>query len=304
MAVAVELEFETVANGLDFPEGPVVLGDGSILVVEIFGGTLARITADGAVSRPVRLGGGPNGAATGPDGAIYVCNNGGMAARKLGGEVVPAGDLAPDYSGGRIERVDLASGTATILYDACEGVPLYSPNDIVFDRHGGFWFTDHGKKLSGERTPSGIFYAQPGGGQIRCLVRGPQSFNGIGLSPDEATLYVADTFSGRLLRFDVSAPGILASAEPTLVVALGEGRMVDSLAVGADGAVHVGALMPGGIVTVHGGVITGDHRLPDPYVTNIAFGGDDMATAYITLSQTGRLVRARGIGTGLPLNFG
>ena len=50
-----------------------------------------------------------------------------------------------DYSGGRIEGVDLTTGEVEVLYKECDGIPLKGPNDIVFDRQGGFWFTDHGK---------------------------------------------------------------------------------------------------------------------------------------------------------------
>ena len=63
---------------------------------------------------------------------------------KAGDKTYP-GEQPRDYSGGRIERVDLVSGAVTTLYTQCEGQPLRGPNDIVFDQTGGFWFTDHGK---------------------------------------------------------------------------------------------------------------------------------------------------------------
>src|SRR5437588_11759500 len=73
-------EFRLVADGLNYPEGPVYCPDGTVLVVEIGAGTLTRIYPDGSKPKETvaTLGGGPNGAAIGPDGAIYICNDGGF----------------------------------------------------------------------------------------------------------------------------------------------------------------------------------------------------------------------------------
>ena len=69
----------TIADGLQFPEGPIAMPDGSVIVVEIARGTLTRVLLDGRKEVIADTGGGPNGAAIGPDGACYVCNNGGFA---------------------------------------------------------------------------------------------------------------------------------------------------------------------------------------------------------------------------------
>ncbi|MET0371315.1 MAG: SMP-30/gluconolactonase/LRE family protein [Sphingobium sp.] len=298
------MDHEIVAEGLAFPEGPVVMNDGSVIVVEVFGGCLTRIAPDGTIERIAQLGGGPNGAATGPNGCIYVCNNGGIAARREGDQVIPTGTETPGYAGGSIQRFDPRDGSFSTLYTHSGGTLLHSPNDIVFDRTGGMWFTDFGKLIAGARTTASIHYAAADGSGIRCLVRGPHAFNGIGLSPDESGLIVADTWSARLLRFEIAAPGQLASTEPAIIAtASGKGRGLDSLAIGADGAVYVGALLPGAIMVVHADGRVEDQSLPDPYVTNIAFGGSDMRTAYLTLSQTGKLVRTRHLGEGLRPNF-
>lgn len=82
-------EPEVVAEGLQFPEGPVALPDGSVLVVEIARGTLSRVGPDGTVSVVAETGGGPNGAAIGPDGLCYVCNNGGFEWHERGGRLSP-----------------------------------------------------------------------------------------------------------------------------------------------------------------------------------------------------------------------
>ncbi|MBE0592576.1 MAG: SMP-30/gluconolactonase/LRE family protein, partial [Gemmatimonadales bacterium] len=148
-----------VARGLRFPEGPVALDDGSFLVVEVERRTLSRIDPGGAISVVAELGGGPNGVAIGPDGRAYVCNNGGLSFTRQGGDLLPG--LAPDwYEGGRIEAVDLATGEVERLYDRCGDIALRGPNDIVFDEHGGFWFTDLGKtfKSRTERDRGAVYY--------------------------------------------------------------------------------------------------------------------------------------------------
>ena len=139
---------EVIASGLAFPEGPVVMDDGSVILVEIQRGTLTRVSPSGDVDVIADLGGGPNGAALGPDGHCYVCNNGGFKwyiARD--GRVFP-GDQPDDYVSGSIQRVNLSTGAFDTIYDQCDGEQLKGPNDLVFDRAGGFWFTDHGKALS------------------------------------------------------------------------------------------------------------------------------------------------------------
>ena len=146
-----------IATGLRFPEGPVALADGSVLVVEIEAARLTRIAPDGAKTTIAQHTGGPNGAAIGPDGKAYVCNNGGFnwhELPKVG--LIPTGQ-ADDYSGGRIERVDLATGAIETLYTACAGFPLKGPNDIVFDAHGGFYFTDRGKSRPREIDRGAVY---------------------------------------------------------------------------------------------------------------------------------------------------
>jgi gluconolactonase len=70
--------FRELASGLQFPEGPIAMPDGSVILVEIRRQTLTRVTPSGQVEIIAKLGGGRNGAAMGPDGRIYVTNNGGL----------------------------------------------------------------------------------------------------------------------------------------------------------------------------------------------------------------------------------
>ena len=135
------VEWTTVASGLRFPEGPVAMADGSVVLVEIAAGRITRVRPDGSTETVATPGGGPNGLALGPDGQLYCCNNGGFHYVETNGLLTPHG-IASDYSGGRIERIDPATGTVTVLYkDGDFGCRLRGPNDIVFDDAGGFWFT-------------------------------------------------------------------------------------------------------------------------------------------------------------------
>ena len=143
------IDHEIVTDGLRFPEGPVWMRDGSVILVEIEAGRITRVRPDGSKETVATPGGGPNGLALGPDGALYCCNNGGFRYDEMDGLLIP-GVLADDYSGGRIERIDIATGEVMHLYDQVDGHPLSGPNDIVFDADGNFWFTDLGKVARGQ----------------------------------------------------------------------------------------------------------------------------------------------------------
>jgi gluconolactonase len=251
------------------------------------------------------LGGGPNGAAIGPDGACYICNNGGFIWHESSTGLIFPGNQPDDYSGGRIERVDLKTGESSVIYAECNSKPLRGPNDIVFDREGGFWFTDHGKTRDRDRDRTGVFYATIDGGRIKEAIFPMEAPNGIGLSPDEKTLYVAETPTGRLWAYPLISPGeIDTSQRPAMLAQLPDYHMFDSLAVDNDGNVCVATLITGGI-TVHSpdGSSAKLIEMPDVLTTNICFGGEDLKTAYITLSTTGRLVACEWETPGLALNF-
>jgi gluconolactonase len=296
-----------LATGFGFPEGPVAMPDGSVILTEIRNNRCSRVAPDGKVSLFSATGGGPNGLAVGPDGALYLCNNGG--SRYVEGHSMGVAPH-PDYKHGLVQRLDRTTGALTTLYVECDGHKLSAPNDLVFDKAGGFYFTDLGKRYARHRDHGGLYYALPDGSKIVCLAYPMLSPNGCGLSPDGGTLYVADTEGARLFAFDVEGPGVVAKPKAH---APHSGRVIggvpgparfDSLAVLANGNIAVATLTIGMITEfAPSGKVVREVKMPDVYPTNICFGGPDMRTAYVTLSDKGQLGVLQWPEPGLKLNF-
>jgi len=303
------LEFKVIAEELEFPEGPVALPDGSVLVVEIKRGAITRVLPGGSKETVSIPGGGPNGLAIGPDGRCFVCNNGGFQWHVDETGIRPT--LQPDdYSGGRIEVVDLESGRVEVLYTEADGLPLSGPNDIVFDDHGGFYFSDLGKVRAKDQDRGRVLYGLADGGGVKTVAAPIEMPNGVGLSPDGQSLYVAETPTARLWAFDLTAPGEISSHPwPSphggrFVAGSADYQRFDSLAVEADGRVCVATLVNGGISVISPDTGHVEHiAFPDRYTTNICFGGENLSTAYITLSQSGRLIEVPWPRSGLGLAY-
>jgi gluconolactonase len=299
-----------IASGLRFPEGPVAMPDGSIVLVEIERRTLSRVSTSGRIEVIATLGGGPNGAAVGPGGKIYVTNNGGLKFVGRPGRLFPIMQ-ADDYAGGSIQVVDLVSGKVETLYDSCDGQRLRGPNDLVFDGAGGFWFTDLGKTRERDADRGVVYYARADGSSISEAIFPLERPNGIGLSPDGGTLYVVETPTARCWSFKLAGPGQIESAngpyrgeKGRVVVGLGGYQMFDSLAVDAEGHVCVATLITGAVSDIWpDGSRVDQYILPDMMVTNVCFGGPGLRTAYATLSMGGTLVSFEWPRSGLPLPY-
>ena len=317
-------EFRVLASGLGYPEGPVYQSDGSVLVVEIANGTLTQVSPDGSKKTVADLhtdpsaGTGPNGAAIGPDGAIYVCNNGGVvwndipASPKNLATKVPLFQ-APNYKTGSIQRV--SNSSVTTLYTDCKvqnaTVPLRSPDDLVFDSKGNFWFSDWGKLRPTDRDITAIYYAQAGGQSIMQMLPMRSAPNGIALSPEDDRLYVAETYARWIVYWKLDKQGAIVSNKDTLdgsyLLTSDLPGPVDSMAVDEKGNVYVATMMPKGQnASIPGGitVVSPEGKIldfielmvdgmPEPLPSNICFGGPDRRTAFITLAGTGRLVSCK-----------
>ena len=301
-------EITEITTGLDFPEGPVAMPDGSVIVVEMGQGAITRVRPDGTHENVATPGGSPNGLAIGPDGALYVCNSGGWDYWDLMGFKIPETELPAHHSGGRIERVDIDSGDVKVLYTECDGHKLIGPNDIVFDAHGGMWFTDHARREGRVQHLGGIYYAQPDGSAITEVIFPSESPNGIGLSPDGSVLYAAETHTGRVYAWNITGPGevetTIAGATGALLIGLPGMQLFDSLGVDSDGNVVVATLVTGALTVISPqGEVLEQVPTGDPMTTNVCWGGADMRTAYVTCSGTGRLISMPWPRPGLKLNY-
>jgi gluconolactonase len=313
-------EFQVLATGLQYPEGPVYQSDGSVLVVEIQGQCLTQVSPGGAVPVRTKLGGGPNGAAIGPDGAVYVCNDGGLEFISVGGVQVPT-IAPPSYKGGSIQRVTTAGFDE--LYGPSKGNTLRSPDDLVFDETGNFWFTDWGKNNGANRDITAVYYAQRDGTSLKAAIANRSAPNGIALSPDNRRLYVAETYARWIIYWELSAPGVIQPNPKTLDGSYlltakipGQGTL-DSMAVDEAGNVYAATMLPAGprpdiaggitVVSAEGEILEfmelNVAGVPEPLPSNICFGGPDRKTAYITLGGTGRLVSCQMAIPGKKLNF-
>lgn len=345
MAKVTYTNFELIADGLGYPEGPIWMPDGSLLLVEIRAQCLSRIGPDGSRDVVAKLPGGPNGAAVGPDGKIFVCNDGGFQWIPIPPDkpvLYIGGDQPDDYQGGSIQVVDPDSGSFEDLYRDCghwtdmrgfgprkprSGVlkpafKLCGPDDLVFDAHGGFWFSDFGKTRPRDRDITGIFYGRPDGSSIELRIFPLNSPNGVALSPDGKRLYAALTYERLVLYWELDDAGEIVPNPSTmdgsyLLSADLPGRAIlDSMAVDSDGNVHVAVMLPQGAdPMVNGGiaVISSDGATVDyvpieiksrvaPLPSNVCFGGDDLKTAFITCGASGMLLKADVSVPGLVLN--
>lgn len=294
------LVLEMVADGLGFPEGPVAMADGSVLFVDIKNQMLSRVQPGGQVDTVAKLPGGPNGAAIGPDGAAYICNNGGVYSfLPFGGQagVTVPGPRPASYQGGSIQRVDLATGAVSTLYQNYDGARLLAPDDIVFDAAGGFWFTDSGLQEPDGTKSGALYYATIDGKSLVRAATIPMP-NGVGLSPDGKTVYVSDTTFGRLWALDIVGPGqVKPGALPVMpgrvVQTLPAFQWLDSLKVEAGGRICVGTIFSQCLTVFDTDGSFEQVPVPDLFTTNLCFGGADMQDVWITASSTGKIYKAR-----------
>jgi gluconolactonase len=299
-------------SGLNFPEGPIILGGGKLAIGECSGGAVVIIDEAGSIERRIPVGGSANGLALGPDNAIYVCNNGGGTYRTTDdGLLLPIVLPPEDYQGGSIQRISLDTYDVTTVYTHCGTHRLSAPNQLVFDSNGGFYFTDSGKIHLRTVDRGGVYYATVDGTRIDQVIYPLDCPNGIALSPDGSQLYVVETITSRVWKWRITEPGTVAAPSSAfrpgdLLCTLDDYQLLDSLAIEANGNICVATLGKGVI-----SVISPDGHLleqvpvpgPDPFVTNICFGEPHNEVAYITSSARGLLYETPWPRTGLRLAF-
>jgi gluconolactonase len=273
------IEGDIVASGLRFPEGPV-WHDGGVVFTEIDAGVVSRWTPDAGVQELAVTGGGPNGAALGPDGAIWVTQNGGMAHEGR----VTAG----------IQRIG-PDGDVDLVVTEVAGVRLDGPNDLAFGPDGRLWFTDPRGAADPARNdrPGRLFRVDVDTGEGDLVVELGAVFpNGIAFTAD-GTLMWTESFTRRVMT--------LVDGRSEVVIQLPERHAPDGLCVGGDGRLYVASTFAHCVSVVEGGEIVDRLMCGDGMATNCCFGGTDL---YVTESRRGTLWRFPLGRTGLPLAFG
>lgn len=254
---------EPAGEGYTFTEGPLWVPSEGWIFTDIGPQNVQR--ADGSVLRSDS--GGANGLALDREGRLLMCEGGAK----------------------RISRLE-HDGSVTALAEGYKGKPFNAPNDLVVRSDGTIFFTDPEslrKDEKGELGFSGVYAISPDG-TLTLLIDDALYPNGIGLSPDEKTLYVSDTRQAHIRAFDLSALSVSNGR------VLCEVRIPDGLAV--DGAGNVWCSSTAGIsVFDAAGTPLGKIKVP-MMPTNCAFGGEDGKTLFVTARKQVFTVRtATGI---------
>jgi gluconolactonase len=300
------LTWRVVADDLAFPESPVPLADGTVLVSEMAAGRITRIHPDGARSTVAEPGGGPNGVAVLPGGDLVVCQGGGSGWAERPWPYAGPGSvslLLPSGPGDRplepqVQRIAADGTVSTWFTHDVAGEPLKRPSDVVVDREGGVYLTDFGGLRGRTRALAGVLYAPPDG-PLRELVFPIELANGIALSPDERELHVTETRTRRLWGFELLEPGRVGRWRSIGTVPAGGPigfGSADGCCVDQEGNVIVATIGAGGftVFAPSGEVLAQEPLDGDPKPTNVAFGGSDGRTIYLTCGSSGRLLAVEG----------
>jgi gluconolactonase len=252
-----------IKEGFQGTEGPIALPDGSVAFTQGQINQITRIAPDNAISVYLENSGGANGLAFNGAGELIA-----VQTTKPGIAV-----LAP-------------AAKRRVLVDQYEGKPLNRPNDLVVDRRGGVYFTDPGPRPEpGKPAPQTAVYYLPPDGALKRLATDVERPNGIQLSPDEKTLYVANTFGDHILAYDINKDGSVgkrrnfAKLEGVTQTESGVTSGADGLAVDAQGRLYV-ASAAGVQVFDSKGAALGTIPLPKA-PQNLAFSGEGKKTLYI-----------------------
>lgn len=261
-------KIELIKEGFDGTEGPLALADGSLIFTETTANRITRIGADGTTSTYLDNSNGSNGLGFGAGGALYAV----QVREPRVGIVAPA-------------------DKARTLADQWDGLPFGRPNDLVVGRNGNVYFTDSGA-APGARPPQHVHavakpavYRIPASGKLERVAADIERPNGIQLSPDETTLYVANTQGEHVLAYDVAPDGTVGKRRDFARLAgwskgdTGWSSGADGLAVDGAGRLYV-ASNAGIEVFGPRGDALGVIALPKK-PQNLAFSGPGKRTLYV-----------------------
>ena len=277
-----------IAAAIAFNEGPAADAEGAVYFTEITGNRILKYLPDGTWTEfrnPSRR---ANGLAFDAQGRLLACEGGGR----------------------QLTRTDLATGELEVLATAYEGKRLNSPNDLVVATNGRIYFTDprYGDQSGRELATEDVYMVDTDGTLTR-VATAPEIAkpNGIALSPDQSTLYVADTQPGppseaRIMAFAVNADGALT--DPRAIYSFGEGRGIDGMAIDVEGNLYGAAghsnnapeNRSGVYVVSPKGELLGVIEIPEDSATNCTFGGPDLKTLYVTAGKTLFQIRTENAG--------
>jgi gluconolactonase len=261
--VAADTRIEVVREGFEGTEGPVALADGSILFTENRADRIVKIAPDGTVSTYLEKTGGANALALSAKGEL------------LAVQTAPA-------------AVAILSPAARPLATAYAGKPLNRPNDLALARSGDIYFSDPGAAPQPGAAAAPVkpaLYRLDRRGKVTLIADDLRRPNGVALSPDERTLYVANTAGEYLLAFALRPDGSVGERRDFAKLAgfretaSGPTSGADGIVVDRDGRVYV-ATSAGVEIFAADGTALGVIALPRQ-PQNLAFGGRDRAALYV-----------------------
>lgn len=289
----------TFVDQLGFPEAPVLLPDGDFLLVEMepTKGWIVRVSRDGSARSVVARTGRPNGLAMDRAGHVWVAET---AMRAL-------------------LRMSLA-GKYEIIADRCGGEPFLFLNDLALAPNGEIFLTDSGIAME-ELAPAGqldpdyrklrydgrVFRIDPRTRVVECVDRGLSFANGIAFGPDGA-LYVAETLSGNIYKYERTADGALGERKRfgNVIERFDPAQLQgpDGMKFGADGNLYVAVFGQGDVTVLgHDGRVVRRLRTQGAMPTNLVFGPSGEQRIYVTEVESGS-VQVLDVGTdGMPLHL-
>ena len=297
----INAELEVLADGFEWTEGPVwVAKENHLLFSDIPNNTIHSWSEEHGLDVFLRPAGynldnpfgmelGTNGLLLDTEGRLVMCNHGLRAVTRLN-----------------------ANYTHTLLADRHEGRRLNSPNDGVFKSNGDLYFTDPSYGLEGvnesvhKEIPYNGVYKLSREGEVTLLTTEMTNPNGIGFSPDESVLYVAQSDGDAALwrAFDVREDGLLSNGrvffDATAFLAEGRKGLPDGMAIDQEG--NIFATGPGGVLVFApdgshlGTIMTGEAT------ANCSFG-DDGSTLYITADMYLMRIRIKTRGLGFDTSI-
>lgn len=264
--VSKDTTVELIKDGFDGTEGPIGLPDGSLLFTETKANRIIQISPDNKISTYLENSNGSNGLALSPNGNLISVQN-----------------LKPKVG------IVYPKDREKTLAENFQGHPFQRPNDLVLDKKGGIYFTDIGTRPSAESpTPPpstpGLYYVTPDAA-LKRVATDIERPNGVQLSRDEKTLYVANTAGEHVLAYSIAADGSISGKRNFAKLAgfsqtdKGPSSGADGLAVDQEGRLYV-ASNAGVEVFNESGQALGIIPIPQK-PQNLAFAGSDKKTLYV-----------------------